>query len=300
MPDTGLPSADARTDFSRERRRRALAQIVSKLRSEPDDVSVMLPFEEVVAALGRRGQRDLGVQTIPLDSVVGTVDRGREFDRAFRPASTGVRGRWEGIATARRRGVSMPPIDVFRIGDLHFVQDGHHRVSVARAQGDTAIDAHVVEVQTEVGTGDALQLSQLPLKRHERVFHERVPLPPEARGRIQLSDEWRYAQLANLIEAWGYRTSLDRGHLLPRPEMAEAWWREEYVPVVQVLDEAGVGGAGTETERYLRIAMLRFLLLHTHDWTDEVVERLMGEVRSGVPGPQGDDTMVHQLMRELK
>ncbi len=111
----------------------------------------MLPFEEVVQALGRRGERRLGLQTIPLDSIVGTVDRGREFDRRFRPTSSKVRGRWERIATAMRRGESLPPIDVYRIGDLHFVKDGHHRVSVARALGHDVIDAYVTEVQTEIG-----------------------------------------------------------------------------------------------------------------------------------------------------
>src|SRR3954449_3609149 len=238
---TGMPRDDARADFSRERRRRALAKIVSRLRSEPDDVSAILPFEEVVEALGGRAQTDLGVQTIRLDSIVGTVDRGRgEFDRSFRPAA-GVRGRWEQVAMARRQGVDMPPIDVYRVGDLHFVKDGHHRVSVARSQGDTHIDAHVVEVKTQVGGADERLLpSQLPLKANERMFHERVPLPPAARARIQLSDEWRYAHLATLIEAWAYRTSLHREHLLPRPEMALAWFQEEYVPVVDVLQDAGV------------------------------------------------------------
>ena len=57
MPDSGFPQADAESDFARERRRRGLARIVARLRAEPDDVSVMLPFEEVVAALGRRGER---------------------------------------------------------------------------------------------------------------------------------------------------------------------------------------------------------------------------------------------------
>jgi hypothetical protein len=294
---TGLPNEDARTDFARERRRRALARVVSRLRAEPDDVSVMLPFEEVVAALGRRSQRDLGVQTIPLECIVGTVDRQRgEFDRAFRPAA-GTRGRWESIAAARRRGESMPPIDVFKVGELYFVQDGHHRVSVARAHGDTHVDAHVTEVVTAVGAGAELRLSDLPLKHHERVFHERVPLAPAARARIELSDEWRYAQLANLIEAWGYRTSLQRERLLDRREMARAWYEEEYVPVVDALSEAGLGGAGTETERYLRIAMLRYLLLYTHEWTDSVVEQLVGEVRAS---SGADDTMVHQILQEMR
>jgi hypothetical protein len=129
------------------------------------------------------------------------------------------------------------------------------------------------------------------------VFHERVPLPPAKRRRIKLSDEWRYAQLATLIESWGFRASHQRERLMSRKETAEAWFNEEYEPVTMVLREAGAGGAGTETERYLRIAMLRFLLLHTHDWTDDVVERLLGELR---PPRSEDDTMVHQILKELQ
>jgi hypothetical protein len=201
------------------------------------------------------------------------------------------------VAAARRRGESLPPIDVYRIGELHFVQDGHHRVSVARALGDTTIEAHVREVVTELGAGRELQLRDLPLKHHERVFHERVPLPPAARRRIRLSDEWRYAQLASLVESWGFRASHAREHLLSREEMAAAWFHDEYEPVVAVLDEAGIGGRGTETERYLRVAMLRFLLLHTHDWSDAIVERLVGEVR---PPAAEDDTMVHQILKEMR
>jgi hypothetical protein len=283
--------------FARERRRHALATIGARLRQEPDDVSEMLPFDEVVRALGRRSQRDLGIQLIPLDSIVGTVDRRHgEFDRAFRPATTDTRSRWERIMAARRRGEIMPPIDVFRLGELHFVQDGHHRVSVARALGDTEIEAHVIEVITRIGASRELTVRDLPLKRHERVFHERIPLPPAARARIQLSDEWRYAELAVLIEAWGFRASHARERLLSRPEMAGAWFRDEYLPIVDALNEAGIGGPGTEAERYLRIAMLRYLLLHNHDWSDETVEELLGEARA--PGVS-DDTMVHQILDEL-
>jgi hypothetical protein len=295
---TGLPRETARADFARQRRRRALASIAAHLRFEPDDVSEMLPFEEVVEALGRTGQRDLGIQLIPLDSIVGTVDRRRgEFDRSFRPADLGVRSRWERIAEARRRGEAMPPIDVYRLGDLHFVVDGHHRVSVARAMGDTDIEAHVIDVQTKLDPGRELRLRDLPLKQHERVFGERVPLPPAARARIKLNDEWRYAQLATLVEAWGFRASHARGRLLSREEMAREWFEQEYEPVVKVLDEAGMGGAGTEAERYLRIAMLRFLLLHTWDWSDDVIDRMLDEARA--PGVE-QDTMVHQFLKEIR
>jgi hypothetical protein len=296
--DEQPPIIAAETGFDRERRRRALSRIAARLRLEPDDVSEMLPFDEVLAALGRRGETDLGVQTIALDTIAGTVDRRRStFDRAFRPVSEEVRSRWEHVAAARRQGIELPPIDVYRIGELHFVQDGHHRVSVARALGDETIQAHVRLVRTGLGASRELQLRDLPLKQHERVFHERVPLPAPSRERIRLSDEWRYAQLATLVESWAFRASHHREHLLSREEAAEAWFKEEYEPVVRVLREAGAGGAGTETEQYLRVAMLRFLLLHTHDWTDEVVERLLGELR---PPSSADDTMVHQILKEMQ
>jgi hypothetical protein len=143
MADTGFPGTDAQFDFGRARRRRTLSRLANRLRGQDSDFNLILPFEEVVEALGRKSERSLGLQTIDLDSIVGTVDRGREFDRSFRPTSGKVRTRWERIAAAQRRGESMPPIDVYRIGELHFVKDGHHRVSVARARGALTIDAAV-------------------------------------------------------------------------------------------------------------------------------------------------------------
>jgi hypothetical protein len=295
--DTGLPSADAQFDFNRARRRRALSQLATRLRREPGDVNHILPFEEVVQALGRRGERRLGQQLIQLDSIVGTVDRGREFDRRFRPTSQRVRPRWERIATAQRRGEGMPPIDVYRIGDLHFVKDGHHRVSVARALGHKDINAFVTEILTEVGANREIRLRDLPLKSHERLFFERVPLPEEGRRRIQLKAEWRYAALAEAVEAWGFRLTQNRGELMSRAEVAMSWFKEEYEPVIELLREADLIGRGTETEAYMRISALRYLVLRTHEWDDAVVEALRHDLTS--PGLD-DDTMVRNLRRELK
>jgi hypothetical protein len=298
MPrDTGLPSADAQFDFSRARRRRALSRLAARLRREPSDVNVILPFDEVVAALGRRGERRLGQQTIPLDSIVGSVDRPREFDRSFRPTSGRVRERWERIDAAQRRGKAMPPIDVYRIGNLHFVKDGHHRVSVARALGYHDINAYVTEILTEVGADERMRLRDLPLKSHERLFHERVPLPEDARKRVQLSDEWRYAALAEAVEAWGFRVMQDRGELMSRAEVAEAWYREEYEPVVELLREADLIGRGSETEAYMRVAHLRYLLLRTHQWDETVLEAVRRDIET--PGLD-EDTMVKRLRKELR
>jgi hypothetical protein len=297
LPDTGFPTQDAQSDFSRARRRQALSRLARRLRREPDDVNVILPFDEVVEALGWRGERRLGLEVIPLDSIVGTVDRSRDFDRRFRPTSRRVRRRWEGIATAIRRGESMPPIDVYRIGDLHFVRDGHHRVSVARAMGLDSIEAYVTDVITAVGAAERTSLRDLALKSHERLFFERVPLPPEQRSRIQLRDEWRYAELAESVEAWGLRAMQEQGEFMTREAVAAGWFRDEYSPVVEMLREADLIGPGTDAEAYMRVAGLRYLLLRTHEWSDDVVERL----REALEHPSPDeDPMVHRLRKELR
>jgi hypothetical protein len=275
---TGFSAADAQDDFLRARRRAALSRLSARLRREPSDINLILPLDEVVEALGRVGERRLGLQSIPLDSIVGSVDRTREFDRRFRPRSSRVRPRWERIAVAQRRGEAMPPIRVYRVGDMHFVDDGHHRVSVARALGHTHIDAYVTAVMTKVPAGQ-LRASDLPLKSHERVFWERVPLPPAQRDRIRLPDPWGYAELAEGVEAWGFRAIQARHEAMSREEVAEAWFRDEYLPVVDALREADLIGSGTETEAYMRAMTLRWRLLRTHDWNEEIFERLRKELR---------------------
>jgi hypothetical protein len=154
--ETGFPETDAAAAFDRARRRQSLAMLASRLKMNPAPALAMLSFPEVVATVGRVAEHDVGVQEIALESIVGTVSRRTdEFDRLFRPRTRRLQARWQRIAAARRRGHPMPPIDVYRIGDLHFVSDGHHRVSVARAHGDTTIDARVRQVQTRDERGSA-------------------------------------------------------------------------------------------------------------------------------------------------
>jgi hypothetical protein len=277
---SGFPESDAQSDFSRVRRARLLAEIGRRMRREPDDVALMLPFEEVVDALGRTGQRDLGLQVVPLDAIVGTVDRAVDFDRGFRPTSTRLRSRWERIASAQRRGEALPPVSLYKVGDLYFVRDGHHRVSVAKSLGRTDIDAYVIEVTTRLKLGEDTRVSDLPLKDHERLFRERVPLPAEARKRIQLGDPWDFGVLSEAIEAWGFRAMQSRSTYMDRAEVAHLWFTEEYEPVVELL-RAGdlIADDETETEAYMRVAADRYRVLRTHEWSDEVIERLRREER---------------------
>ena len=257
-----------------------MSNLARRLSRDGRDVDVILPFEEVVDALGRVEERYVGLQNIDLDSILGTVDRGAHggFDRQFRPTTARVRARWERIANAARRGEALPPISVYRIGDVHFVRDGHHRVSVARALGRETIDAYVVEVVTRIGAERSLLIGDLPLKSHERLFHERVPLPTRARERIVLTDPWDFGALAEGVEAWAFRTMQDRAEFIDRREAARVWFDEDYVPVVEMLRDAGmVETDETETDAYMRVVAQRYRMMRTHAWSEEILSRLREE-----------------------
>ena len=272
---SGFPGPDAQGDFARARRARLVSDIGRRLRREPSDVGLILPFEEVIESLGRTGQTDLGLQVVPLDAVVGTVDRNVDFDRGFRPTSPRLRSRWERINAAQRRGESMPPVSLYKVGDLYFVRDGHHRVSVAKSFGRTDIDAYVTEVKTRVPLAFDTRLTDLPIKDHERLFWERVPLPSETRRRIVLSDPWDFGELAEAVEAWGFRAMQERGTFMDRREVARHWFTDEYEPVTEMLRSGELVADGeTETEAYLRVAADRYRVLRTHDWSDQVLDEL--------------------------
>ena len=279
VPETGFPRADVEDNFLRVRRRQVLARLAHRLRREPDDVNLMLPFDEVTAALGMRGERSLGLQTIRLDSIVGTVDSRRDFDRHFRPTSSRVRERWERLALAQRRGESMPPIEVYRVGDLHFVQDGHHRVSIALATGQTTIDAYVTEVLTAVPARGIRRRGDLLLKSYERMFRSRVPLSAQAYAKIGVTDPWSYAELGEAVEAWGFRLMQHEHKFCDRAEVARRWLADEFTPVVRMLHAAGLVGGCTDAEAYLGIARERYRLMRTHEWNDEVIEELRRNLR---------------------
>jgi hypothetical protein len=277
MADTGFPNVDAEHDFLRVRRRQVVSRLAMWLRREPDDISEILPFDEVVAALGRTGEKRLGLQVIPLDSIVGSVDRTRDFDRWFRPRSGRSRERWERLARAQRRGEAIPPIDVYRVGELHFVKDGHHRVSVAHALGFRSIDAYVTEVTTKIDATGVSRRGDLITKDLRRVFLDRVPLPGPALATILVTTAWSYAELSEEVEAWGFRLMQQERRFLDRETVARRWYAEEYRPVVRMLTQADLIGDRTEAEAYLHLACQRYRLMRTHRWDDEVIERLRSD-----------------------
>jgi hypothetical protein len=84
-----------------------------------------------------------GVRPVPIRQIRGSEGRRDDFDASFRPLNSHARDRWLSVATAWQKGVALPPVDLIQVGDLYFVRDGHHRISVARAWGAESIDAEV-------------------------------------------------------------------------------------------------------------------------------------------------------------
>jgi hypothetical protein len=144
--ETGNLLIDAQTAFARQRRRRRLDRAGAWLRRSPE-TNRLTALHDALGAAPPSNRRRAGLRAIPLDSIVGTAEpaKGRVFDRCFRvPESS--RRRWERLWIASRKGAAIPPISVFRLAGEHFVDDGHHRVSVAHSLGMVAIDAEVIDL----------------------------------------------------------------------------------------------------------------------------------------------------------
>lgn len=273
--DTGFPRVDAEHDFLRVRRHQVLSRLAAWMRRDLDEVVQSLSFDEVVAALGPRGETFAGLDVIPLDAIVGSVDKVRDFDHRFRPTSGRSRARWERLAEAARRGEAFPPIDVYRLGDLYFVRDGHHRVSVARAQGLTKMEAYVTNVHTVLSSGNITRRADLERKEYRRIFLERVPLTGAARASTRIQDPWKYAILAEMVEAWATRRMHSEGAYIDKDTMARRWFDEEYLPVIGLIEEAGlIDEDETGPEAYLRLSGDRYRLIRTHTWNEDVVQTL--------------------------
>jgi hypothetical protein len=278
--DTGFPSADAENDFSRQRRRAELARLSAWLTRQPADVNTVLPFDEVVAALGKTGETFLGLTVVDVSTIVGSVDRTRDFDRYFRPTSARIRERWQRLAAAQRRGESVPPVQLYRVGHMHFVIDGHHRVSIAIARHFEQIDAYVTEIHTRISPDGINARADLVMKDHRRLFLSRAPLEGAQREAISFEDPFDYAELAENIEAWGFRLIQETGTFMSRAEVARRWFGEEYLPVVRMARRAEIlPDVTSDAELYMWLACERYRLVRRHIWDEDIIDELLARSR---------------------
>ncbi len=273
MGDSGSARVDAESDFMRARRHQVLSGLAARLRNDTVDVVQSMSFDDVVEALGRKAESYRGTKVIPLDAIVGSVDKVRDFDRRFRPTSTVSRQRWERLSRASRTGEAIPPIDVYQIGDYYFVRDGHHRVSVARSLGLDVIEAQVTAIETFLAPVGIDARSDLELKYWRRLMLQRVPFTGEARAAVAVNNPFDYGVIAETVEAWAARMMHAEGAYMDKTTMAQRWYAEEFQPVVQMIEDAGVRGKDERpAEAYLRVACERYRLIREHEWNAEVMD----------------------------
>ena|SRR5690554_1848345 len=137
---------DAYEAFLQQSRRSFWFGLLDRLLRRCSD---LLEFSRIVKGGAFAGQRDLGMQIIPVKQIIGTMGRGRDFDRGFRPRRYKMYWRWAQIHRLYENGDTLPVVELYKVGESYFVIDGHHRISVARAHGQTYIDAHVIEVNVQ-------------------------------------------------------------------------------------------------------------------------------------------------------
>jgi hypothetical protein len=132
----------AMVNFGRAHRRALIRRVRNAVRKD----AISLPaFEEVRRSLGVRNRLPLArTETVEVEKIVGSVGRSNDFDACFLPIRSEVSSRWERVDSAFQRGKELPPVSLYKMGDAYFVNDGNHRVSVARFHGVESIDAEVV------------------------------------------------------------------------------------------------------------------------------------------------------------
>ena len=263
------PHEQSERDFSRARRRAFLRRIGAYLRRDPGS-NQLLSFEEVKDALGAVSQVYLGMREVPVSKIVGSVGRHRDFDRAFLPSKPALGTRWRRIDEIMHSAEELPPVSLYKIGDAYFVQDGNHRVSVARQQGVEMIDAEVIELRTRVPVDSELTARDLLHKVEHRHLLERLPIDrvlPEIK--VEFSDVADYRRLATYIEAHGFRVSQLWKRYVSPEEVLRDWYEYSYRPIAEMIREERILDAfpdRTELDLYLWIVYHRErLALETRD-----------------------------------
>jgi nucleotide-binding universal stress UspA family protein len=238
QPETDTGFSLARQDFQRARQRASLQEVLSRFTGRSAD---LLSFEEVqrkMHAVGAGVSR--GVQNIPLDSIVGSVGRYADFTRTFLPRNPDDEERWARVMAlvTDPSGSGLPPIEVVKIGGVYFVEDGHHRVSVARRLGAQTIEAYVREIHTKVPLSPDADPGDLILKEEFTSFLEKTRLNktrPDAD--LELTAPGKYGALLEHIQVHQYFMGLEQKRDIPLDQAAAHWYDSVFLPVVEAIRE---------------------------------------------------------------
>jgi len=223
----------ASQEWQQARKAAFVQEVLDSLARRPSD---LLPFDEVRQQLRLYHKRYRGLQDVPLDQIVGSVGRYRDFTRAFLPRQDGLEDRWRKIERLVSSGGGLPPVELFKVGQVYFVHDGNHRVSVARQNKAPSIEAYVWEYETRVPLEPDTDVRDLWGKAARRAFLERTNLDRLcADVDIELTHPDGYDDLLHEIEAFQKSLSRIDERKIPFDEAATLWCEMQYTPIVQLI-----------------------------------------------------------------
>ncbi len=257
-------------DFQQAHRSALLQTVLARLSGKSVE---LLSYEEVLRQLRQTGRSSRGVQIIPVKAIVGTVDRYTDFTRTFLPRNVTDEQRWaQLLAFVQRNSLdALPPIEVYQIGEAYFVQDGHHRVSIARQLGVEFISAEVTEVQTRVPLTPDTNFDDLIIAAEQAAFLEYTHLDQlRPRSDFEVSVPGQYARLEDHIEVHRYFIEEAEGCEIPYEDAVCRWHDEAYAPIAAAIREQGIlrdFPGRTATDFYLWIAEYRLALQRELGWT---------------------------------
>ena len=227
-----------RADYERARFKAFLNRVWSTISGQP---TKLLSYDEVKEKLRIGGPIYRGVRTVRVDQIIGSLNRYHEFDRAFLPTQSETSSRWQSVDRAFYQDVNLPPILLYKVGQVYFVVDGHHRVSVAREQGQEFIDAEVRECATRVNITPNLKLEDLEILGDKVHFLERTNLDdirPDANIKLTIPDG--FERMLEHIAVHRYFMGLDWKRDISEKEAIAHWYETVYLPIVKVIRKSKI------------------------------------------------------------
>lgn len=244
----------AKDDFDRAVGRAFWRKVISWLSGRSND---LLPFDSVRENMPIKGQHYLGLQQVELEKIIGSTGRYKDFDRAFLPTQTHTRDRWMNVDRARYDQINLPPVELYKIGDIYFVRDGNHRVSVAREWGQEFIDGYVTEIEIPVPLTADTKIDDLKIKQEHAFFLEKSGLSRTHPGVLYDTNlSGQYTKLLEHISFHHWALGQRRNEDIAFETAADSWYETIYHPLVTAIQGQGLLKDFphlTETDLYLWI-----------------------------------------------
>ncbi|GHU69166.1 hypothetical protein FACS189450_01490 [Spirochaetia bacterium] len=230
--------AQAAEDFTRARNKAFLFQIQNFLNTDQDR---LLSFSDVKDILKPKNQIYLGMQTVPIDHIVGSEGRYRDFTKFFLPKANHLKTRWERIDLAALQEIALPAIQLYEIGGVYFVRDGNHRVSVARSQGVEMIDAEVISLSSEIVIDPNMstdQLREMVIALEKKIFCEKTDFERlTGCDDLNFTMPGRYDVIYNHILVHKYYLNQGTEKEISFADALVSWYKEVYSPIIQIIQD---------------------------------------------------------------